>query len=105
MPDGGSFVQRQSGRLVLGNNTFRIVGANIYCFAFSAEPDQIRLLDIASDFGLNVLRIWAFNDFINLAPNTPVPAETDVCFQFFNPGASAPEVRERLRARPSRPRN
>lgn len=94
MPDGDSFVQRQSDRLVLGNDTFRIVGANIYYFAFSAEPDQIRLLDLASDFGFNVLRIWAFNDFIDLPPNAPVPAETDVCFQFLNPGASAPELRE-----------
>ena len=73
MPDGGSFVQRQSDRLVLGNDTFRIAGANIYYFAFSAEPDQIRLLDLASDFGFNVLRIWAFNDFINLPPNLPFP--------------------------------
>lgn len=94
MPDGDSFVQRQSDRLVLGSDAFRIVGANIYYFAFSAESDQIRLLDLASDFGLNVLRIWAFNDFINLPPNPPVPAETDVCFQFLNPGASSPELRE-----------
>jgi mannan endo-1,4-beta-mannosidase len=94
MPDRGSFVQRQSDRLVLGNDTFRIVGANIYYFAFSAEPDQIRLLDLATDFGLNVLRIWAFNDFVNLPPNAFVPAETDVCFQFLNDGAGAPEVRE-----------
>ena len=94
MSDGGGFVQRQSDRLVLGEDTFRIAGANIYYFAFSAETDQIRLLDLASDFGLNVLRIWAFNDFVNLPPNSSTPAETDVCFQFLNPGASAPELRE-----------
>jgi mannan endo-1,4-beta-mannosidase len=94
MPDGGRFVQRQSDRLVLGTEAFHIVGANIYYFAFSAEPDQIRLLDLAADFGFNVLRIWAFNDFINLPPNPPVPADTDVCFQFLNPGGSAPELRE-----------
>jgi mannan endo-1,4-beta-mannosidase len=89
-----SFVQRQSDRLVLGNDTFRIVGANIYYFAFSPEPDQIRLLDAASDFGFNVLRIWAFNDFVNLPPNPSVPADTHFCFQFLNPGASMPELRE-----------
>jgi mannan endo-1,4-beta-mannosidase len=90
----GSFVRRQSDRLVLGDDVFRIAGANIYYFAFSTETDQIRLLDLASDFGFNVLRIWAFNDFVNLPSNASVPAETDVCFQFLNPGANAPELRE-----------
>jgi mannan endo-1,4-beta-mannosidase len=94
MPLNDSFVQRQSDRLVLGNDIFRIAGANIYYFAFSPEPDQIRLLDLASDFGFNVLRIWAFNDFINLPPNPSVPADTHVCFQFLDPGASIPKLRE-----------
>ena len=85
------FVRRQSDRLVLNNEIFRIVGANIYYFAFSTEPDQIRLLDLVSDFGFNVLRIWAFNDFINLPPNPVVPIDTHLCFQFLNPGAGMPD--------------
>ena len=94
MPLNDAFIQRQSDRLVLGNDTFRIVGANIYYFAFSPEADQIRLLDLASDFGFNVLRIWAFNDFINLPPNPVIPAESHICFQFLDPGSSMPELRE-----------
>jgi mannan endo-1,4-beta-mannosidase len=94
MPLNDTFVQRQSDRLVLGNDVFRIVGANIYYFAFSPEPDQIRLLDAASDFGFNVLRIWAFNDFINLPPNPPVPTDTHLCFQFLDAGVGMPVLRE-----------
>ncbi len=89
-----SFVQRQADRLVVSDEEFHIAGANIYYFAFSTEADQTRLLDLASDFGFDVLRIWAFNDFINIAPNPPVPRDSDVCFQFLNPGASDPELRD-----------
>ncbi len=94
MPTPNSFVQRQDDRLILDNEMFRMVGANIYYFAFSSEVDQVRLLDLASDFGLNVLRIWAFNDYINLLPNPPAPSDTDICFQFLATGASAPEIRD-----------
>lgn len=89
-----SFVERQADQLVLNNNSFRIVGANIYYFAFSTESDQTRLLDLAEEFNLNVLRIWAFNDFINAPPNPPVPSDNDVCFQFLNPGTGALELRD-----------
>ncbi len=89
-----AFVIRQSDQLFLNNDPFRIVGANIYYFAFSTEADQMRLLDIAADFNANVLRIWAFNDFINVAPNPPIPGDTDVCFQFFDPATGAPQIRD-----------
>ena len=88
------FVQTQEGHLVVNGDAFHIVGANIYYFAFSTQADQTRLLDLASDFNLNVLRIWAFNDFINVPPNPPIPGDSDVCFQFLNPGANAPEIRD-----------
>ncbi len=94
MPILNSFVRRQDDRLILDNHPFRIVGANIYYFAFSSEADQVRLLDLAGEFGFDVLRVWAFNDYINLPPNPPIPADTDVCFQFLASGASAPEIRE-----------
>lgn len=93
MPPNG-FVQSQSGQLVLNGDNFQIAGANIYYFAFSSEADQARLLDLAGDFGFNVLRIWAFNDFVNLPPNSPVPGDSDICFQFLTPGASQPELRD-----------
>lgn len=88
------FVIRQSDQLILNNHPFRIVGANIYYLAFSTEADQMGLLDIATDFGANVLRIWAFNDFINTPPHPPVPGDTDVCFQCLNAEAAAPEIRD-----------
>ncbi|MBV9155062.1 MAG: cellulase family glycosylhydrolase [Acidobacteriaceae bacterium] len=94
MPPVNGFVETQSDQLVLGDEPFHIAGANIYYFAFSTEADQTRLLDLAEDFGLNVLRIWAFNDFINVPPNPPVPGDSEVCFQFLNPGAAAPELRD-----------
>ncbi len=89
-----SFVQRQDNCLIVDNHLFRIVGGNIYYFAFSTEADQVRLLDLATDFGSNVLRIWAFNDYINLPPNPPMPADTDICFQFFDPASGAPALRD-----------
>jgi mannan endo-1,4-beta-mannosidase len=94
MPPVSDFVQRQSSQLLLNGEAFRIVGANIYYFAFSEQADQMRLLDIAEDFGVNVLRIWAFKDHVTAAPNSPLPGDTEVCFQFLAPGASEPELRE-----------
>ena len=88
-----TFVQRQSDRLILDNRTFRIVGANIYYFAYSTEAEQLRLLDITSDFGLNVLRIWAFNDFIP-PTSTSLPGDADISFQFFNPETGTPQPRD-----------
>ncbi len=86
-PNNG-FVVRQSDQLLLDSEPFRIVGANIYYFAYSTEADQTRLLDIAVDFSVNVLRIWAFNDF------PASPGDTGVCFQFFNPATGVPELRD-----------
>jgi mannan endo-1,4-beta-mannosidase len=94
MPPVAGFVQRQSDHLVLDGATFRIAGANIYYFAFSEQPAQMRLLEVADDFGLNVLRIWAFNDHRTDPPNPPIPSDTEVCFQFLAPGGSAPELRQ-----------
>ena len=94
MPPVSGFVQRRSDRLVLNDATFNIVGANIYYFAFSEEADQMHLLDIADSFGVNVLRIWAFNDYIDAPPKPPIPADTEVCFQFLPPGTGTPELRE-----------
>ncbi len=93
MASPNHFVVRQSDQLLLDNDAFRIVGANIYYFAFSTEADQMRLLDIAGDFGANVLRIWAFNDCTDAPANPPVPGDTDICFQFLNPDAGTPEIR------------
>jgi mannan endo-1,4-beta-mannosidase len=81
------FVQRRGNQLWLDDNAFRIAGANIYSFAFGTQDDQKRLLDVAQSFDCNVLRIWAFLD-------RDLPADTDVCFQSFRPGATAPETRE-----------
>ncbi len=70
-----------------------MVGANIYYFAFSTADDQARLLDLACQARLNVLRIWAFNDF-KPQRDRALPADTDICFQFLRPGSDGPEPRD-----------
>jgi mannan endo-1,4-beta-mannosidase len=94
MPPVTGFVRRESDHFVLNGETFRIVGGNIYYFAFGEEAEQMQLLDVADDFGVNALRIWAFNDHRTDPPNPPLPTDTEVCFQFLAPGVSAPELRE-----------
>jgi mannan endo-1,4-beta-mannosidase len=93
MPPVSGFVRRQSDHLVLNGASYQIVGASIYYFAFAEEADQMRLLDIADDFGVNVLRIWAFNDHRTDPPNPPIPGDTEVCFQFLTPGEAMPQLR------------
>ena len=70
-----------------------MVGANNYYFAFSGANGQARLLDLVCQAGLNVLRIWAFNDFKPVRGGA-IPADTDVCFQFMRPGRERPELRD-----------
>jgi mannan endo-1,4-beta-mannosidase len=70
-----------------------MVGANNYYFAFSGANGQARLLDLVCQAGLNVLRIWAFNDFKPVRGGA-IPADTDICFQFMRPGRDRPELRD-----------
>ncbi len=69
-----------------------MAGANNYYFAFVEGDQQARLLELADRVCLNVLRIWAFNDFQR--GGGALPGETDVCFQFMRPGSQMPELRE-----------
>ncbi len=87
------FVERMGSQLVLDGSPFRLAGANNYYFAFRDGDEQTRLLDLAESLSLNVLRIWAFNDFKPGALGA-LPGESDVCFQFMRPGGQWPELRE-----------
>lgn len=93
MAEVSGFVQRQGEKLVLNGAPFHIVGANIYYLGYVEEADQMRLLDIADNFGVNVLRLWAFNDYKG-TPDKPIPGDTDVCFQYMAPGADVPQLQE-----------
>ena len=90
------FVERMGSQLVLDGSPFRSAGANNYYFAFREGDEQTRLLDLAESLSLNVLRIWAFNDF-KPAAGGALPGESDVCFQFMRPGGRWPELREGAR--------
>lgn len=80
---------RRDGRdLTLGGSVFRVAGACCYYFAFASEADQIRILDLASDVGLNALRIWAFNDLAH------APRAGELCFQYFDDARSTPILHE-----------
>jgi mannan endo-1,4-beta-mannosidase len=93
VPPVSGFVERQSDSLVLNGAPFHIVGANIYYFGYGEEADQMSLLDIAESFGVNVLRIWAFNDYKD-TPQNPLPGDAEVCFQFLDPATGTPQLRE-----------
>lgn len=62
--EGGRFVDPTDG------STFRVAGANCYYLAYSSGADEgsyehawvEEVLDEASSLGLNVLRLWAFQD-------------------------------------------
>ena len=82
------FVQRRHDQLLLSDSPFRIAGANSYYFAFSTEAEQVALLDLASAFGFNVLRIWAFSEWQRAAP----PGPDAVCFQFLPPDSATPQL-------------
>ena len=55
-----SFVRRDGAKLRLGEEEFRIVGANTYYLGYVDESVVNAVLDIASDANMNVLRLWAF---------------------------------------------
>src|ERR1700761_6626398 len=93
MPPVSGFVQRQRDQLVLNGEKFRIVGGNIYYFGFRDPTEQASLLQIADNFGVNVLRIWAFNDY-RTDKGPPVPRDTDIYFQFLPADGSAPRHHE-----------
>ena len=62
--EGGRFVDPTDG------STFHVAGANCYYLAYSSGADEgsyehawvEEVLDEASSLGLNVLRLWAFQD-------------------------------------------
>lgn len=78
---------------MLNGRRYSVVGGNNYYFAFSSAAVQAQLLDLAKRMHLNVLRIWAFNDF-RADSEGAQPAETGVCFQFMRPGNEWPEQRD-----------
>lgn len=68
MPIIGEFVRRHDAQLLLGDDTWRFVGANIYWLmqragtGESGRRDVQRILDRASRMGLTVIRTWAFGE-------------------------------------------
>jgi hypothetical protein len=62
--DGGRFVDPSDG------STFTVVGANCYYLAYSSSAEEgsyehtwvTQVLDEAESLGLNVIRVWAFQD-------------------------------------------
>lgn len=64
--DAEAFVHRKGSQLLLGNQRFRFVGTN----AFFLQPEMAygnragieETLDKVADLGMNVVRLWAFND-------------------------------------------
>lgn len=55
-----AFIRRQGARLIDGARDYRIAGANIYYLAYLEEPTLTLALDLASNLGLNVIRLWAY---------------------------------------------
>lgn len=54
------FVWRDGERLLLGDDPFRIAGANVYYLGYVEPPVIASVLDLAGEMSLNVLRIWAY---------------------------------------------
>jgi mannan endo-1,4-beta-mannosidase len=63
------FVRREGPKLMLGENEFRIVGANSYYAAYVDEPVARSLFTLASSAQMNVMRIWAFRERTDGSPN------------------------------------
>ena len=56
------FVERQGPDLFVGQQQFRISGANNYYLGNVEEATAVSVLDLAQDIGCNTLRTWAFTE-------------------------------------------
>src|SRR5205823_6320453 len=73
--------------LLVNGQAFRIAGANNYYLGYVQESAQAAVLDLADSLQLNSLRIWAFLDTADPAPNS-------VYFQFWNPAKQTPDYHD-----------
>jgi mannan endo-1,4-beta-mannosidase len=90
-----SFVRASGSQFSLDGQTFRVAGANNYYLGFESDQMVAAVLELASQIGLNALRIWAFLDCGAAAPgNAPSNAKDGVFFHYQNSATGDPDFND-----------
>jgi mannan endo-1,4-beta-mannosidase len=86
-----TFVRASGTTFECDGQPFRLAGANNYYLGFASDSMVRAVFDLASQMGLNVLRIWAFLDCATGAPDAPpANAKSGVFFHYWDTTTQAP---------------